>query len=297
MRKSLFTVMVGFFLAVMFMMPGGSQANVSSSATALLNWSQATFTVSGPVGGAVPVLDWTAAGLYGLGADTRGSFSSVSTNYNGTVDPFAAVDAVDGAPWQKTFAAANPLTAPYSLAGSADTHSLMTPSDAAALAPDRIYASSNLLLNTPLLTDAVSAQAILSGQFAVSANATLSVTVPYLITLAMNGSPGSSYATAALVLSDFWGFDPKTGQSPVLFQDVQSLVLNGSQSGTLTLNYALTALDITGAPFIYDFEASATANSSTVPLPPALMLFGSGLIGLAAFRNRFINWRKFLSQK
>ena len=298
MKKWIINGVAAFLILAVVLLPGASYAiTVSSDGSASIDWSQLSFTLTGGA-----TVDWTAAGLFGPGLDTRGSFSAVTAGVNTQPVIYDAVDFNDGAPWSNTAAAFTSTVGTNTAAGTANTGTPATAFDpATSFAANSINAASNVVLNSKATTGDVFSQGVLSGQFTVSADTTLSITVPYTLALTMLSNLGalsnSAAVTAALVLSDFNTTDPATGQSLVLQQDVQTLpnLINGigsfasSQSGILTLSLPLFALDAFGNPFVYDFEASATASASaqTVPEPATLILLGSGMAFLAIFRKRF----------
>jgi len=289
MKKWIINTAIAALVIAVVLLPGASYAiTISSDGSASIDWSQLSFTLTSGA-----TVDWMGS---------QGSFSAVTAGVNVQPDIYDAVDFNDGA-WTNTAAAFTSTVGTNTAAGSANTGTPPTAFDpATSFAANSINAASNVALNSPATTGDVFAQGVLSGQFIVSADSTLSVTVPYTLALSMLSNLGalsnSAAVTAALVLSDFNTTDPATGQSLVLTQDVQTLsnLINGigsfgpsSQSGVLTLTYGLFALDSFGNPFVYDFEASATASASaqTVPEPATLILLGSGMAFLAIFRKRF----------
>jgi hypothetical protein len=297
MKKWIINGVAAFLILAVVLLPGaGFALTVSSSGSASIDWSLLSFTLSNNA-----TVDWTANGLFGPGVSTQGSFSAVTAGVNEQPVIYDAVDFNDGA-WTNTAAAFTSTVGTNSAAGTANTGTPATAFDpATAFAANSINASSNVALNSKATTGDVFAQGVLSGQFTVSADSVLTVTVPYALALTMLSDLGaltnSAAVTTGLVLSDFNTTDPSTGQSLILKQDVQTLfnLINGtgsfasSQSGLLTLTYGLFALDTFGNPFVYDFEASATASASaqSVPEPATLILLGSGMAFLAIFRKRF----------
>ncbi len=287
MKKHFFKYHVFIVALAFFLFPLHAGASVASYCTA--NLGVPTISLSGGA-----VLDWTA----GLGADTRGSFAGVTTTYHGDIEVYNA-DYADGVPWQNTYMSVSHGVLPDIVSGSADTHSSLIPAIPVTtiLDPNRMYASSNLFLSSPGSSGSVLAQSVLSGQFTVNQATTLTVTLPFSLSVLLSNTGGAfsaGDAIAALFLYDFAAdADPLTGQQPVLTSQEAIIrqILNsngisdsGLVSGILTLSYDLVP------NFIYDFEASATVNSSAaVPLPGTLILFGPAVMALAMFRKKFIH--------
>jgi hypothetical protein len=304
--KKAFIPLVFLWGLIAVLMPAMAMADVTSTAQ---------ITVSPPVisatdaAGAPVVLDWTT-GL-GVGFDTRGSKSGVSTTLTGTVESHNSDYSDPG--WQNTYITASQGTLPNAVTGRADTHSSLTPSwmvptDPITLLPllpnpDRLFAASNIALQPIGINEgSVFAEAVLSGQFTVLTAATLTVsaTYAYLLQLFNGGSSDLNYADviAGLYLYDFAGSDPlNSGQSPKLtFSEFfWSQQINGLGSydaaldplapppGTLNLTWNV----VPGV--VYDFEAfgSVDANAATVPEPISMVLLGTGMLGLAILRKRF----------
>jgi hypothetical protein len=235
--------------------------------------------------------------------DMRGSFSGAATTLNGYIDPYNA-SFIDGAPWGNTSASSNASDTTGTVTGSAYTN---YPGDPLANpANPSVFSSANVTMFTPGFGSVDVAQAGLFGQFTVPTNGILTITAQYQLahSLAFNGAPGSGFASssvaAGLTLSDFWGYDPITGQSPILASDTSELtkLINGlslssysaNGSGTLAFTYNLLATDAFGVPIVYDFEAWTSANGAVapVPLPSSLLFLLTGIPGLWIFRKRLI---------
>ncbi len=275
-----------FFLTIITLTNTGSVLAASSSGWALINWSQATFTLSNTAA----VIDWGAVPTLGI-PSTQGSFSGTSVGLNGQPDIYTA-DFADGGPWSNTSAVSSQTLASNALTASANTGTPATPFDPTTAFPaNQIFASSDLNIVSMSSFGNVFSQAVLSGQFTVSQDTNLLISVPYSLSLAMNnGNAVYNLAdvTAALVLSDFDTTDPITSQSLILFQDAQTLSATGAASGLLNLNYNLLAFQPgTTIPFNYDLEASSTATASAaVPVPASFVLLAGGLLGLIAARRK-----------
>jgi hypothetical protein len=291
--------------------PAMVMAAESSSASA--NLSVPVFTAV-DVTGAPVTIDWTAGGLFGPpgNLDTRGSQSGVATTLTGTIESHNS-DFADGAPWQNTYITTSQGIAPNTVAGSADTHSSLTPADTPLLiggvpqldpitgAPlfvtlpaDRLFASSNVALGTSLMSGSVFAQALLGGQFTVLTAATLSVSLTYQLLLDLISSGDFNYADAiaALYLYDFYASDPIDPQQSLLYASAVSPPLAQLMNGAGTFNSGLVTGPLTLSwnlvpGVVYDFEASATVNAdAAVPEPISMVLLGTGMLGLAILRKR-----------
>jgi hypothetical protein len=297
MKKCFLTAILIAFALSVIMMPVSSLASITSSGSANINWSSLSFTITDSTGEEVEP-DWTA----GNGVETRWSHSAGTTGINSTADPYEGIDSNDGGmpPWTNTFGISTKFLGLNNVTGSADTYSPPTLYDPEApVDANRIFASSNLTLSSGQTTGDIFAQAVLGGDFTVPTDAFLQVSVPYSLLLQLTSSSrgfNSADVFAGLALYDFSTTDPLTGQSLLLQQDEQSLpgFLTGngsigplSQNGTLNLTYNLLEEDQFGNPFVYDFEAYATAKANaSVPEPMSLLLLLSGLAGLAIVRKQ-----------
>jgi hypothetical protein len=188
-------------------------------------------------------------------ADTRGSFVGVTY---GTDPVFLtdATDAIDGAPW-------GPLTVSVPGFGSAST------------TLDSVTAGTNITAGQAL------AQAVLSGQFFVTTPTTLSASAAYALAQTLLGVGGFAYndVSVSLLLEDF-----DTGA--LIAQDQRFFAYNAD--GTYTSNGTLS-LPSTLLPIgTYNFEAEASTFAQ-VPEPGSLILIGTGLLGLFAFRKKSSN--------
>jgi hypothetical protein len=231
--------------------------------------------------------------------DMRGSLSGAAVTLNGISDPFNTTF-IDGAPWGDTS-----ITKTVSdLTGSATANAYTNVTNTAL---PSLYSQGNVTMFTPGSGSVDISQAGFFGQFTVPTNGILTITAQYQLahSLAFNGTPGSGFASssvaAGLTLSDFWGYDPATGQSPILASNTGELtkLINGlslfsysaTGDGLLTLTYNLLAIDpTTGLPFVYDFEAwtSATGAVAPVPLPSSLLFLLTGMPGLWMLRKRLL---------
>jgi hypothetical protein len=256
----LFLMCLGFVSAIL--LPGPALAvPTTASGTASLDWTNAVWT-----------------GFDSLIWSDQNSLSGSWVGLNGVETDSGDSDFVEAA-WASTSFTASLSDLTGSVTGSAAT------------SLSAINASSNIALNTgPSFADVFIAQAVLTGQFTVAAPVTLSLTVPYALSLSVASVPGGSAFAEAVVglkLSNFDITDPATGQSLILFSDEvnrNNLTFDPNlPSGFLSLSLSLDPL------ITYDFEASAsTVASATAPVPePATMLLlGSGLFGLGALRKR-----------
>ena len=275
------------FLSLMLsllMLPGAAFSGTGSSfGTAVIDFNSLTFSRAD--------LNWIDPVAL---LDTRGTLSGVSVTLNCSVEPYSA-DFIDGAPWGNTaVSATHPAsTLQNKVTGSAFTN-VTNPLQPA------LSSTASVKLAKPVATGSVDvAQAVFSGQFTVPTNGILTVTANYKLHQELLSSYfSSSNVAAGLSLYDFNGFDPATGQSPLLASDLQFLQnqINGlggllvfDKNGTLTMTFDLVALDAFGLPIIYDFEAftNASGTVTVVPEPMSFVLVGAGLIALAAFRKRF----------
>jgi hypothetical protein len=267
-------------------------AQVTSTAEALLGVPIFTDAAGAPV-----VVNW----IDSTGADMRGSLSGVGTILNGDPEIYNA-DYADGVPWQNTFVTFTQGTVPNTVKGTADTHSsqvaaidpntsqLIVPPFAAA---NRLFASSNLALSTPLTTGSIFAQALLGGQFTVptATNLTVSLSYSLLISLfSLGGNSNYAEAIAGLYLYDF-----NTEAVLAFDENILSQLINGDGSfSNSLLNQTLTLTWLLDPAVTYDFEAFATVNADAavaappaVPEPISMVLLGTGMLGLAILRKRF----------
>jgi len=274
-------------------LPGqGHAIAVTSTGSSSISWNSLTISVVDATGAPV-LIDWTAAGLYGVGADTRSTLSGIDARLSSQPDPYS-VSFWDGSWAASTIS--NPLADPTgTVTGTATTALVGNPS---------LYSLADINMVGDGFGAIDVAQAIFGGQFTVPVNSTLTVSATYAFsqTLSSNIAYGfaSSYLDAGLALYDFNGAPDATGQSPLLASDIRSLsnsitgigsisIPTTNPPGALSLTWNLSALDAAGVPFVYDFEISTTAKGLvSVPEPVSLILLGSSFFGMAIFRRKLM---------
>jgi hypothetical protein len=102
--------------------------------------------------------------------------------------------------------------------------------------------------------------------------------------LAITKTGGGAFTLSSIDMSISW-YDSNASEtilvngSPItLFQGIQTYALNLSD---------VRQVNITGVPSLSGYWLAENVTYSAVPLPGALLLFGPGLVGLAAVRRRF----------
>jgi hypothetical protein len=264
--KIFFAVLcVGVLAAVS--MPGVSQASYSQAYMGTISITAVDAT------GAPVALNWFDQG-FSTQASQVGATFALNDTY---VDPYFA-SFFDGVAWGNVSLG--------DLPGSVGDSITLTDGNITAMAtaytnvdgtkPYAVFSGADVN-STGVGFGSLFTQSNFTGYFTVPTDAYLTVTALY----GLAGS-GQFYADAGLVLSDFNGYDPATGQSPVLISDIRSLPGIGPASGTLSIsNYLLTA------GFVYDFEAGTTATAA-VPEPMTLLFLAGTMLGLGAFARKFV---------
>lgn len=320
MKKTFFATIVATLVLAVFMMPGQGLANPGATAygEASIGYNSLTFSRTD-----LNWLDPTGLDTRGSLAGVSVTMGGIQDPYHSnTIDGAPWVD-ISVAPPESTHNFSTPAD---TVEGSAYTNvtnpakSGLFASGNVALTHSSFVVPTTIPPQTPLdlpyngIGSVDLAQAFFGGLFTVPIDGVLQITASYslfyqlgLLPVTGSGAFANAYVDAGLALYDFNGIDPITGQSPLLasgidlalgIQPFLSGAINGpgpgsgtgSSSGTLTLAYNLSALDpTTGAPMVYDFEAFVTAKSAaSVPEPATLILLVSGMLGLAAFRKKFV---------
>ena len=146
----------------------------------------------------------------------------------------------------------------------------------------------NVGMGTPAYAlQQVTVEARRGGSFVVSGTGMLTFRVPYALSFQLDTSDSGGGAALMAGLS-VRGF----GQGDETVDQTQAFALQENLSGPFTINRSQSGELIVSAPFTDGFRgtlnagATSSAYLSAVPLPAPLGLLLSGLIGLAALRQR-----------
>jgi hypothetical protein len=253
--------------------PGMAAAIVTADATA---------TLGVPVFGGVVAPNWADP------ASVQNSFSSTFIGLNGNTTGFGDSSYTESG-WFSTYATANLNDAGGIVTSTASTgpipfNPLPPPPNVAATL---LSSTSSIALNGPVASgDVFTSQAVLSGYFVVNSAGLMTIQAPFslLASQTNNGGPGSFAVSDALASLSLMRYDAN-GFDVVATSTSGGHLTSGSDSGI-----AFIGLNVLPG-VLYEFEASATttASASAVPLPPAFMLLGSGLIGLGIIKRRYIH--------
>ncbi len=289
----LFVLCTGFL--TMMLMPGPIHAtSVTSDGSAFIDWSLASFSITDAAGAPVATSWSYQSSFSGTYVTLNGAFTDP-----GSSDAFETFAPPGPTGWVTTKFGASLAAGTNSVTGSAATG----PSDSGTVDPltllpaaNQISASANIALNDHGDASVPIAQAVLFGIFSIAADGTLTVTVPYTLSQSLVSTSPTGKADS-LVSAGLSLFDDATSAllastpDATFFNSISGVSSFGpsSNSGTLSLSFPLVALDQFNAPIFYDFEAQATAiGSAALPEPGTLLLFGTGLVGLATtVRKRF----------
>jgi hypothetical protein len=267
MRKSLIVIVL---MSLMFVVSGGQALASSATATATLDVSQ----------------------LFGL-AQTTWTLDAFSPGLNGAEAFAKSSIVVDNT---------GALNATAFVAGNA--------SATGNISVGHVYSATSSANNTSYDPTNSTATASYGGLFAYNGLArqiTTGLSIPYSVAYTGAASPGTTataYAFSAVdvLFSTYsasrptYGLNPNTGLSEkgyytvsqIIFVATDAILANG-QTGTNansgSINLGNVALYKGDAGF-FTFYAQ-TDTSATVPVPAAVWLLGSGLIGLAGIRRKF----------
>ena len=258
---------------------------LSSSGSALIDWSKMTISVDSGV-----TITWSENNSFSSawsGLNKKQTDPGDSDFFEYVPDPLDPLAPPPPPIWVRTSFTAGPLVGLLgSVKGHADTNVAGVPVDPnnPFLTADRIFASSAVKMTALGEGDAFIAQAVLEGLFTVSGDCTLKVTAPYQLQQTLTTSFGRSAfsdVTVSLALYDLNDTDNTTGNNHLLaestvplrneqkslYKQTKSYTPPGGPRGTLSLTYALKAVDVNNNPVVYDFEASAsTVAGAGLPL-------------------------------
>jgi hypothetical protein len=285
--KKVFICLYSLGLLLIFSVPAmaADLSLLSSSGSALIDWSKVTISVDSGV-----TMTWSEKNSFSSawsGLNKKQTDPGDSDFFEYVPDPLDPLAPPPPPIWVRTSFTAGPLVGLLgSVKGHADTNAAGVPVDPnnPFVTADRIFASSAVKMKVLGEGDVFIAQAVLEGLFTVSGDCTLTVTAPYELRQTLTTSferSAFSDVTVSLALYDLNVTDNTTGNSHLLVESTVPLVneqkslfkktLNytppGGPTGTLSLTYALKAVDENNNAVVYDFEASAsTVAGAGLPL-------------------------------